>query len=247
MKVKLKVKKLNFSITGKSHREQNSICQDYTYARVSDDTAVIAVADGAGSSRRSHIGSKIVANCFAHYARKRFDFFFEDPREFRLLLEYISDKIRRRAERERLPYREFYSTLIGVAVRGDRFVAVHVGDGMLAAYSDDGEIKLLSKGQKGEFANETQFLTEELTPEKIFTLTGTLEQFEGFILATDGSESFLYNKRNNSFSNLLYKLERWIASYSPLYLKRKIKSELQKVAFQLTDDDISLAVCKIDR
>ena len=66
-------KRLNFSITGKKHLEKNQPCQDVTYGRITDDGALILVADGAGSSKFSHIGSRVLVSSFADYVEKNFE------------------------------------------------------------------------------------------------------------------------------------------------------------------------------
>ena len=63
-------------ITGKSHIENNTPCQDRTFSQSRNDTTVITLADGAGSCISSDIGAEIVTKLVADVICDNFDFRF---------------------------------------------------------------------------------------------------------------------------------------------------------------------------
>ena len=52
-------------VTGKSHIEKNTPCQDRIFSKTNNGTTAITLADGAGSCKNSDIGAEIVTKVVA--------------------------------------------------------------------------------------------------------------------------------------------------------------------------------------
>ncbi|CCM11617.1 protein phosphatase 2C domain-containing protein [Helicobacter heilmannii] len=88
------------------------------------------------------------------------------------------------------------STLLAVALRGDDFLLLHLGDGVCGVLKGR-ELKVASHPDNGEFGNETTFTTSKDAPFSMKIFKGKLSEknFTGFALMSDGaSESFYHNK-----------------------------------------------------
>lgn len=149
---------------------------------------VIAVADGAGSSKYSRRGSEIACATVIEYFRQLGKEVYEsvealiekeiiEPCEetqkgiSRFCVEHIGKaafeahrKIKEEAEGEKTETRDFHTTLIFALLRQikDRwFIASFwVGDGGIGIYDKGaGSVMVLGKPDSGEFAGQTRFLT----------------------------------------------------------------------------------------
>lgn len=66
-----------------------------------------------------------------------------------------------RAQGAAEPAREYAATLTGVIADGRCLVVGQIGDGAVIAEGEDGHLWTASRLQRGEYANETHFLTED--------------------------------------------------------------------------------------
>ncbi len=156
---------------GLSHESSGEPNQDYYSVcvvpanRKSPETVIIAVADGAGSARLSHLGSEKVTTVAVEALRKRLD---SNPKiavdktiARNGLLTATDSAIRalksRAADKSANP--DDLATTMQVVVANDCLVAVlHVGDGRTVVMEDD-KFRNLSGPFNGEYANETTFVT----------------------------------------------------------------------------------------
>lgn len=69
-----------------------------------------------------------------------------------ILIEKIHSQLRELAEDMECEMRDLASTLLFTAVRNGNYILCHIGDGVLG-YLKDGELKVASKPENGEFAN----------------------------------------------------------------------------------------------
>lgn len=100
------------------------------------------------------------------------------------------------------PFRiqDFASTLLFVAIKGNRYISGHLGDGIIGVLEgEDGnnqkKIGVLSHPENGEYANETFFTTSKDAERHFRINSHTLTIEKGFILMSDGAgESFYQNK-----------------------------------------------------
>jgi hypothetical protein len=155
---------------------------------------ILAVADGAGSAPRSGEGSRLACdaavaslkNGVAGLAEGATE--SEDERE-RLVREAVGkarSALVQRAEDEGEPVGAFATTLIVALVTPEGEAVVgHVGDGLAVGLVQGGALELLSQPDKGEYANQTSFLTEA---EPELRIRSGLVGLEAVAASTDGLE-----------------------------------------------------------
>ena len=152
------------AVQGSSHLKQGTPCQDaLQYRTLAGGVLLTAVADGAGSAARSEAGARAAveaaldslasnlaagAECCAWV-----DLFWQAFEQARAALEQL-------AEQSDAPLRAFATTLICVAATAERLVIGQLGDGAVIVRSAEGLLATLTSAQRGEYANETYFLTQ---------------------------------------------------------------------------------------
>lgn len=261
---------------GSSHAAAQMPCQDAAFTHsFPSGLSVVALADGAGSARFSHYGSSFVVKRAAqlisdHYAdsvgpRYVFDDFKE--RLIQQLQIELAEMARAgidftdaereqctlpsRAEQELVPceLKDLSCTFLAVATRGNRYFALHLGDGVIGA-----EVKrcgktcmqTVSAPENGEFANETVFLTCADAAAKTRGYVGKLDSIgkktTGFILMSDGPESVLFEKSTQSLAPACHKLILATRELDQEVMNQRLAATLQKVISRKTSDDCSIAL-----
>lgn len=160
------------SVVGTSHVKTGSPCQDAGLCRVvlsedGQEVLVACVSDGAGSAARSEAGSQLAVASFIREfgatAEVDADLASLD-RDFALRwLETVNAAIAALAGAEGLHPRDFACTFLGGVIGPRTAVYLQVGDGaMVVAGGEEGELSWIFWPQHGEFANTTNFITQEL-------------------------------------------------------------------------------------
>ncbi|HEX2954756.1 MAG TPA: PP2C family serine/threonine-protein phosphatase [Bacillota bacterium] len=153
------------SVPGTLHLNKNLPCQDsICYKVLPHNQAVVAIADGAGFAARAEEGADLVVehavNLLVHHALDFLDA-SEEVCKF-LMTQVFKETIRllyRTAEREnKLP--EVYATTLTCVLANDLGLVVgQIGDGIAIAESASGSLMVAARPQKGEYANQSIFLT----------------------------------------------------------------------------------------
>jgi hypothetical protein len=157
------------AVQGTSHTRSDKPCQDWQgYRCLPDGGLVVAVADGAGSARRAERGSRRAVEAALESAERAVEALLETQpdlteADWQDLMRTIFGDARRavaaRARSERHRLRE-YATTLTVVIAADGWVAVgQIGDGAVVILDMRGEMYAATRLQKGEYANETHFLT----------------------------------------------------------------------------------------
>lgn len=212
---------------------------------------IIVVADGAGSAPLSHHGAELATRHTAHFLLKHFTSFFRKPdSEAKVLLEYLLTRFHHFARNWPCSVKELACTLLFVAVkrRGRRvlFVGGHLGDGVIAC-GHRRRTRVLSHPHRGEFANETVFLTSKHAARCFRYFSGVDFPPLGFMAMTDGAAETLYIRRlreiNQKFARQIF---QWADHYPQERLQQIIQNNLNNGIFrQVTHDDCGLAVLRI--
>ncbi|MBK1987568.1 protein phosphatase 2C domain-containing protein [Sphaerospermopsis aphanizomenoides BCCUSP55] len=186
------------SATGTSHKDQKIPCQDYGNYRIFNDVIVGAVADGAGSAKYSHIGSKVavetVIQCFTEINQYPDKQGLSQPLDkeeakkvFTEIVNHVIAELKKQAENKDYSVNDLACTLLVFIATPEWVAAMQIGDGFIVMGSQDTEYQMLFKPDKGEFFNETTFVTSVNALEEM-----QVEVFSGkqeFICAaTDGLE-----------------------------------------------------------
>jgi len=183
------------SVAGFAHVEEGVPCQ-YAHAfRIRDDGGLVAaVADGAGSAAKSHIGAQA-------YVSAVVDYFSAEPNLASMteetmaaaFIDEINATTRRLVEAgidegagSDAASSDFAATIIMVAGHENGGAFLHVGDGAgVALKLAESAEAVISKPQNGEYANETYFVTME-TWENYLRITHFDTAFDTVLLMSDG-------------------------------------------------------------
>ena len=156
------------SVQGVSHRRMDLPCQDALGYRIMDGgVLVVALADGAGSAAYASEGAQMAVEEALRALVTRLDgsSLPGAPEAWRNLMSASFASARARvlaqAEETAEPAREYAATLTGVIADGRCLAVAQVGDGAVIAEDEDGQLWTASRLQRGEYANETHFLTED--------------------------------------------------------------------------------------
>ncbi|MBC5794133.1 protein phosphatase 2C domain-containing protein [Sphaerospermopsis sp. LEGE 00249] len=185
-------------VTGTSHQEQKIPCQDCGNYRIFKDVIVGAVADGAGSAKYSHFGSELavetVIKCFADINELPDKQGFTQPLSemeakevFTKFVKEVITALKKQADHKGYSVSDLACTLLVFIATPEWVAAMQIGDGFIVMGSQDGEYQMLFKPDKGEFFNETTFVTSAnaLEEMQVQVISGKQE----FICAsTDGLE-----------------------------------------------------------
>ncbi len=153
------------AVRGVSHLNSDLPCQDAQgYRLLPGGILLIALADGAGSAPQSDRGARLAVERLLEFLETSFS--LEIPEEVEtwrsLVLEayiHTRQELLSLAETEGFSSREFATTLT-CAIAVDGYLVVgQLGDGAAVAGSAE-ELYSASTVQRGEYANETNFITQ---------------------------------------------------------------------------------------
>lgn len=190
-------KAIKHSAIGTSHAKFGKDCQDAAYFEIHPYGLIAAVSDGAGSATHSDLGSRIATQVACGHLKKWLCFktpkldvpSVEMARDlFEAVLEEIEIELTVKADSLGVPVRELSCTLIACVATSRWICAMQVGDGLFVYRSEkEIEYSLMFKPVKGEYINETDFVTSKNAIDSL-----QVQSFEwdpGFIcMATDGIE-----------------------------------------------------------
>lgn len=225
---------------GKSHIKTSTPCQDKTFYLDKNDIKSLVLCDGAGSAKFSHFGADIVTKSLATFLCDNFDNCYDNNDALQIkreIINFIFEKLNSLKDFLGCELKELASTLQFVAIKDDRFILCHLGDGVVG-YVKNGLLKVASTPINGEFANATSFTISKDAISKMKLFKGKIDFISAFVLMSDGSAEAFYKKQIKKFSKGLEKL----IDYSKFSLAfddilSNALANIQKV----TTDDVSLA------
>lgn len=245
------------SVIGTSHEKTGLPCQDAGCCRVISDPdgkhVLLAVAcDGAGSASRSLDGATLAVDRFLQ------DFVDAGRRSGLdgINREFVEDwlcrlraEIRDRAEADDLNPREFACTILGAVVGQDRAAFFQIGDGAIVVSNraEPDDYGWVFWPQHGEFANQTNFVTQENALE---VLEFELEDqcVDEIAMFTDGIERLVLDLQEKTAHAPFFRtLFGWLVQTEPAAVNGEIPaSEVMsrylgsKQINDRTDDDKTL-------
>lgn len=181
-------KALCASSLGSSHRENNTALQDYGISVTYPFPALI-IADGAGSATHSAIGAETAVKASLDYIRWH-GFGIDDPQKCLGLYERVLAALEEKARELGVEISNLATTLSLAYVLSSIVYWMQVGDGYIVVQRS-GIIGCVSVPTKGEFVNETVFVTDLNARAFIQHGAFPVSQCDGIMAFTDGLEWFL--------------------------------------------------------
>jgi serine/threonine protein phosphatase PrpC len=233
-------------VVGISHENQNKVCHDRYAYKYYQNAVSISLADGAGSALRPEIGAEIATKQVNKTITKNFDYIFDS--DIALAIHKLTHPIRtalgKYAKSHNNNIKDLATTLLFACVKDDKFIAGHIGDGILA-YLKKGELIILSPPDNGEFINETYFITSSSYKSRFRLFKGSVDDIEGFVLMSDGTCESLFDKRDHKLAPVVYTLFEWLDSYSMNEVNTALKENFESLIRKKTTDDCSIALLKL--
>lgn len=182
------------SVAGTSHSDTGIPCQDS--CRVVNLPVeggvllVVCCADGAGSATYSADGAEIACDTFVRITEhdcRSLDIYESLNRD--LVLEWLREmrsRIEDRANAIGVETRELASTFLGAVIGESTALFIQIGDGAMVVRNGD-DYRPVFWPQSGEFANTTNFLTDDRFAER-FEWNQFQERVDELAVFSDGLE-----------------------------------------------------------
>lgn len=242
------------SVIGRFHLETGLPCQDYGACQILDSQVLIgAVADGAGSAKHSDLGAQIAVEAALDFletvnTNSEIDLVSEPlataeelkkvfEQVYPKLVAFVLEKLQAEAESNNYALADLACTLLVFVVTPDWLAAMQIGDGFILIKPVGDDYQLLFQPDKGEYINETTFITSKNALEEM--QIKVLEKPVAFLCAaTDGVESVSVNYRNwQPFSPFFKPLELYLQDTEhPLDKDLKEFLEREELNARTTDD-----------
>ena len=251
-----KWKTCGVAVQGRDHIDAGVVCQDNVAAACRDGVHAIALSDGGGSRKFSQVGSEFSTKAVTALLTEKFDDFYarmeritQGGREAESLLlalrleilDAVLNALRAQVTAER-SLLDFGCTLQFAAVKDGRYIAGHVGDGVMAALYQRGlarRVEVLSHPENGEGPNVTFFVTDHNAKDHLRLVHGECHQLEGILMMSDGPEELLYSVAGGMHQNT-QKLFDNFAGVGEAQYKDNLERFLSRTVARHSFDDLSL-------
>lgn len=242
------------SVIGTSHTRTGTECQDtwaYSQAncRASPDTlTAVCVSDGAGSVTKALSGAKLVACAVSNWLREHFLTALLLPQDEigRLCLANAKRLVGRAAARTDCPSHEYAATLVAVCTKtSGEWLALHLGDGGIIG-EFGGHAMVISLPEKGEFANESWFVTCSDAREHLRVYGSPFNSGPckptGFIVFSDGVENSLLDRRTGTVANAASLMLGWLRTHSAESVASALDQNIRTVFQEQSSDDCTIVL-----
>jgi serine/threonine protein phosphatase PrpC len=242
-------KEFHHQVRGRGHAADGTPCQDRTQYLSRHGVKATCLADGAGSASHSGYGAQVVTDVGCGYLVDHFDSLIrsDDASAAKgAVVDHLVGALAKAAERLSCQVADLASTFLAVAVSGDRFVGMHIGDGVIG-YLKNGELHVASAPDNAEYANQTTFVTSSGAASRMRLFRGSLHGVTGFVLMSDGTSSSLYDVREAKLAPACIKLIETVGGAPTLQVrapahKKQLRRVLETQIRAMTKDDCSLAI-----
>lgn len=157
---------INTSVIGSSHLHDNKPCQDYNLVEevyINKEKYLIAlVSDGAGSAKKSEIGSKVTCQRMRSFIKTCLK--FKRPlnkEDVEIWVKSLRKILNKLAERKSLSLNDFACTIVGAILGKEQNIFFQIGDGAIVISSQtEAELEVVFWPKTGDYINTTYFVTE---------------------------------------------------------------------------------------
>lgn len=243
---------------GTSHQGTGVPCQDSCFSDVIEegDTSalVIAVADGAGSSRYGGEGAEHACvaafDAVARWARRAGLSASPSAEDLAAWATHIHEGLEGKAREQGTPAREFACTLLIAVCTSTWSAYLQVGDGAIVVRDAQG-LRPVFWPDAGEYANTTYFITDARYAEHLMVVTAAAP-VDDIAVMTDGLQRLALNFIDQSahaafFEPLFHALRR-----QPFDEVAAVEASLQSLLDSpsvnaRTDDDKTLVLASLEQ
>lgn len=253
------VKKCFEKKIGKVHVLNETPCQDEVAAISENGITVIALSDGAGSCKDSHIASKQAVNWALEYLVTNFEKIYggnetNDMASFNENIIEVANAGRNCFNELDIPLEECCCTLLAIAIsETGKWIGIHIGDGMI--FKKDRELSILSQEEHGEYCNQTFFLNEEISSKHLRIYSGDIAESYPeddkednkkrnitFLLTSDGCSSSLFDYSKKEITESVGVMMNWLENHEEDEVKKALERGLRDLFGNMSDDDLSIGI-----
>lgn len=233
-------------VQGSSHFLKKIPCQDRFAFLQANGVSSISLADGAGSVKYAEKGAEITTKQVNITMARDFDVLWamEADKARQKIIHAIRTNIGIQAKKNEAALKDYASTLLFVSVKNDKFIAGHIGDGVLGFHKNN-ILHVLSLPENGEFVNETYFVTSKSYKQRFRLFKGDLKDIDGFVLMSDGTCESLFDKKNGIIAPIVKTLLDWLYIYSVEEVNAALFENFENIICKKTIDDCSIGVMKL--
>ena len=246
-------KQCNLEVIGKDHVQSGLPCQDKTaYAQV-DGVRVIVLADGAGSKKNSDLGADVTTKTVAELLSKNFDEYFlmleDEPIRGSNLAKELTKEVYQNlnkvaSENDNLSIIEMSCTLLFVAMKEDKYIQGHIGDGLIGELvtNEQGvEVRIRSYPENNGAPNITFFITDSDAVDNFRITSGFMPgNTKGFVLMSDGPEEVLFDPVKKTINQYINNLFNMYKGTSFDQYKKTLERFLEEQISKYSYDDLSM-------
>lgn len=190
------------AVQGLSHQKQGLPCQDaLEYGCLPGGLLLVALADGAGSALHAELGAQAAVQVSVDWLLTSLE--NDQPIECCEWAEVIWETfqnartaLEQLAEEYDEPLRSFATTLTCLVATPERLVVGQLGDGAVVSVGEDGDLNTVTTLQRGEYANETNFLTQDQALDLV-AIQVIDEQVQALAVMSDGLTRLALKRPNN--------------------------------------------------
>ena len=245
-------KTVHDSVVGTSHQVTGNPCQDshrvVQFASQGRETLIVVCADGAGSAKHSDRGSAFVCDTIIGILRRELatvDNLNTIGRETAVAwCAETRDGLIRLASEVGCEIRDLASTVLAAVIVDDSSLFMQLGDGAIVSQYD-GLYEVIFWPQSGEYANVTNFLTDESYDKRLEFSTRKGATVTALAMFTDGLERLILHYAERTvhvpFLEPLFKALQDSASSEDLFEPMRLFLSSERVN-QRTDDDKTLVL-----
>lgn len=163
---------------------RHKICQDHTEYMVSNNVYVGSLADGVSSNKYSDIGATAVTSIACQEMCKNFKKYFSGDYTEADFVHTIQDEMERQYGNTH-DLSQMKSTLLLCAISKKKFILGHIGDGAILCFGKDSYV--ISPPQENKVGGTATYTILDYNAGENFEfITGTINDFDGFLLTSDG-------------------------------------------------------------
>lgn len=178
------------SVVGTSHEESGRQCDDVSVVLEVGAATLLVVSDGAGSARHARKGATVAVGASAESAATRLAAGEApgDSEGWRSLLRECLLAARRAIDECPEPPEELSCTLLIAIVHEETVAAARIGDGWVVAQDHDGVVRAILWPEKGEYFNETVFVSSDRFLERAAFQVEPSNRLSAVAVLSDGLE-----------------------------------------------------------
>lgn len=235
------------SFCGTIHRTR--VNQDASRRYVTDGFACSVVSDGASSAAYAAEGSRLVVDTVRELATEWQSGLMEldDEALTARLAGAITRAVTAEAKKAGVNMGEFSATMAMIMCTPECYVAVNIGDGMIAAVTDGGVgARVLLSPESGRFANTCRFATDPDAAAGMRVVRGEFSLSETYVLMTDGPTFCLYNFTTHKLAPALGKFTEFLRHNDRHVAESAVRQAMIAKFTQYTSDDCTLMMLRGD-